>query len=72
MARVEQEYSTLVNPYQQLRPETVELIGIRDEMLTDAPGIQPGDRKMPGTVRDLPLLGIRSLFDYSFKESGSQ
>ena len=41
--QVEQEYSTLVNPYQQLRPETVELTGIRAWN-------QPGDRKMPGTV----------------------
>ena len=37
--QVTQEYSVLVNPYQQLRPETVELTGIHDEMLTDAPGI---------------------------------
>lgn len=52
-------------PYQQLRPETVELTGIRDEMLTDAPGISRviGNAELCG---DLPVLGHKILFDYSF------
>ena len=64
--QVEQEYSTLVNPYQQLRPETVELTGIRDEMLTDAPGISRVIEKCLELCGDLPLLGHKILFDYSF------
>ena len=42
--QVEQEYSTLVNPYQQLRPETVELTGIRDEMIANAPDVETAVR----------------------------
>ena len=54
--QVEQEYSTLVNPYQQLRPE----------MLTDAPGISRVIGKCLELCGDLPLLGHKILFDYSF------
>lgn len=64
--QVEQEYSTLVNPYQQLRPETVELTGIRDEMLMDAPGISRVIGKCLELCGDLSLLGHKILFDYSF------
>ena len=56
--QVEQEYSTLVNPYQQLRPETVELTGIRDEDADGRAWNQPGDRKMPGIVRG--SAGVRA------------
>lgn len=64
--QVEQGYFTLVNPYQQLRPETVELTGILDEMLTDAPGISRVIGKCLELCGDLPLLGHKILFDYSF------
>lgn len=64
--QVAQEYSTLVNPYQQLRPETVELTGIQDEMLTDAPGVSQVIGKCLELCGELPLLGHKILFDYSF------
>ena len=64
--QVEQEYSTLVNPYQQLRPETVELTGIRDEMIANAPDVETAVRGFLDFCGGLPLLGHNILFDYSF------
>lgn len=59
-------FSTLVNPGRKLEPRIVELTGIREEDLKDAPFIR---EVLPGLLDflgDLPLLGHSVLFDYSF------
>lgn len=59
-------YHSLVNPRRRLDPRIVELTGITDQMVKDAPDF--GD--ILGGLRDfcgeLPLLGHHIMFDYSF------
>ena len=64
--KVTDTFSTFVNPGMKLKERVVELTGIRDEMLTDAPTM---DEVLPGLMAfldEMPLLGHRILFDYSF------
>lgn len=69
--RVEQgeitnRFSSFVNPRMELEPRIVELTGIRDEMLKDAPEISALIREVLDFCGDLPLLGHHIIFDYSF------
>ncbi len=59
-------FETLVNPGRMLEERIVELTGIKDEDLKDAPLISD---VLPGFIeytKDLPLLGHSVLFDFSF------
>lgn len=64
--QVAETFSTFINPGRQLEQRIVELTGIRDEMLADAPDIAEVMPKLLDFLGDLPLLGHRILFDYSF------
>lgn len=59
-------FSALVNPGCSLEERIVELTGIRDEELTDAPYIEEIFPKLEEFLEDFPLLGHSILFDYSF------
>ena len=59
-------YETFVNPGRKVPERITELTGIRDEMLTDVPGISRVIGKCLELCGDLPLLGHKILFDYSF------
>ncbi len=64
--RVMDTFSTYVNPGRKLEERIVELTGITQEQVDKAPEIT---QVMPGLVEfleNLPLLGHRVLFDYSF------
>ena len=64
--KVRDTFSTFVSPGRKLEERVVELTGIRDDMLADAPVM---DEVLPGLMtflEELPLLGHRILFDYSF------
>lgn len=59
-------YETFVNPGRLLDKKIIELTGIRDEDLENAPDIT---EVLPGFIeftRNLPLLGHSVLFDFSF------
>lgn len=59
-------FQTYVNPGRKLEERIVELTGIRQEQVDQAPYIE---QVLPGLLfflEDLPLLGHRILFDYSF------
>lgn len=59
-------FSTYVNPGRKLEPRITELTGIRQESVDSAPDI---GELLPGLLKflgELPLLGHRILFDYSF------
>ena len=59
-------FSTYVNPGRKLEERIVELTGISQEQVDEAPDIT---QVLPGLVEfleELPLLGHRVLFDYSF------
>lgn len=62
----EGSFSTLVNPGCSLEERIVELTGIRDEELKDAPYIEDVFPELEDFLGDLPLLGHSILFDYSF------
>lgn len=59
-------FETFVNPGRNLEARIVELTGIRDEQLIDAPYIEEILPKLLSFMGDLPLLGHSVLFDYSF------
>ncbi len=59
-------FSTFVNPGRKLEERIVELTGIRDEDLSDAPSIGEVFPKLEEFLEDLPLLGHSILFDFSF------
>ena len=62
----QEQYTTLVNPRRQLEERIVELTGIVDEMLCDAPGIEDVIAPLTEFCENLPLLGHHIIFDYSF------
>lgn len=64
--KVVDTFSTFVNPGRKLEERIVELTGIRDEDLADAPSIEEVFPKLEEFLEDLPLLGHSILFDYSF------
>ena len=64
--QVVDKFLTFVNPRRVLEERVVELTGIRDEDLEQAPDI---GEVLPGLMEflgELPLLGHSVLFDYSF------
>ncbi|MBR1929984.1 MAG: 3'-5' exonuclease [Lachnospiraceae bacterium] len=59
-------FSSFVNPGRKLEERIVELTGIRDTQLSDAPYIEEILDSLFDFLGDFPLLGHRILFDYSF------
>ncbi len=64
--RVEEEWSTLVNPGQPLSPFITQLTGITDDMLAGAPRINQVLNDLQNLVGDLPILGHNIQFDLAF------
>ncbi|MCM1187157.1 MAG: 3'-5' exonuclease [Lachnoclostridium sp.] len=62
----EEIYSSFVNPGRKLEERIVELTGIRDEDLAQAPDISEVLPKVIDFLGEFPLLGHSILFDYSF------
>lgn len=63
---VQQTFSTLIQPGRKLEKRVTELTGINDAMLVDAPDLSEILSGLFEFLEDLPLLGHRILFDYSF------
>lgn len=61
-----EEWETFVNPNRKLEERIVELTGIHDEQLRDAPLITDILPELLGFLGDHVLLGHSVLFDYSF------
>lgn len=59
-------YHTMVNPHREIPERVVELTGITDEMVKDAPGIEDVLTEVIQFCDGFPLLGHQILFDYSF------
>lgn len=64
--RVVDTFSTYVNPGRKLEERIVELTGIVQEQVDDAPEITQVLPELITFLEDYPLLGHRILFDYSF------
>ena len=63
---VKETFSTLVNPGRRLESRIVELTGIEDSVLEGTRKIGEVWPELEAFLEDLPLLGHRILFDYSF------
>lgn len=64
--QVTDTYHTMVNPHRQIPEKIVELTGICDDMVKDAPGIE---EVLPAVIEfcgGFPLLGHQIIFDYGF------
>lgn len=59
-------FHTLVNPYREIPERIVELTGITDEMVKDAPGIETVLPQAIDFCEDFCLLGHQIIFDYGF------
>ncbi len=65
-ARIEKEYSTLVNPGRPIPPAITALTGITNEMVRQAPPIKAVIREFADFIGDTPVIGHRVRFDLSF------
>lgn len=59
-------FSAFLNPGCKLEERIVELTGIHDEQLSGAPCMEEVFPKLEIFLEDLPFVGHRILFDYSF------
>ncbi len=59
-------FSTFVNPGRKLEERIVQLTGITQDRVDEAPQIQQILPSLVEFLEDMPLLGHRILFDYSF------
>ena len=59
-------FHTMLNPHRELEERITELTGIAWDMLKDAPDIGDILEEFLAFCGELPLLGHRIIFDYSF------
>src|ERR1051326_1965089 len=64
--RIEDEWSTLVNPNRHIPEAITQLTGIDDDMVRNAPRIQDVLEELGTFVGDLPVLGQNVRFDLGF------
>lgn len=64
--RVENEFSTLINPGKRIPPFITQLTGINDQMVIRAPSIHEVLPDLKSFVGDAPILGHNIRFDLSF------
>lgn len=64
--KITERFHTYVNPGRKLEERIVELTGIRQEQVDGAPDIADVFPALEEFLGDLPMLGHRILFDYSF------
>ena len=64
--RVEDEWSSLINPGRKIPPFITQLTGINDHMVLEAPSIQDILPELRHFVSELPILGHNVRFDLSF------
>jgi DNA polymerase-3 subunit epsilon/ATP-dependent DNA helicase DinG len=64
--RIEDEWSTLINPGRKIPPFITQLTGINDHMVLGAPPIQKVISELGSFVGNLPILGHNIGFDLSF------
>jgi DNA polymerase-3 subunit epsilon/ATP-dependent DNA helicase DinG len=64
--RIEDEWSSLINPGRKIPPFITQLTGITDHMVLEAPPIQKVLPEVQKFVGDLPILGHNVSFDLAF------
>lgn len=63
---VVETYHTMVNPHREIPERIVELTGITDDMVKDAPDIEEVLPQVIAFCEGFPLLGHQIIFDYGF------
>lgn len=64
--KMRETFHTYINPGRKLEERIIELTGIRQEQVDIAPDIAEVFPALADFLEELPLLGHRILFDYSF------
>ncbi len=64
--RVEEEWTSLINPNRPIPPMITQLTGINNDMVSHAPLIRAKIHELEDFVGDLPILGHSVHFDLSF------
>ena len=64
--QIQDTFSALINPGRKLETRITELTGITDDMLLGASTVEEELPSLLSFLEELPLLGHRVLFDYSF------
>jgi len=64
--RIEDEWSTLVNPGRAIPPHITQLTGITNDMVRHAPAIQDVIHELEAFTGNLPVLGQNVRFDLGF------
>lgn len=64
--RIENEWSTLINPGRRIPPFITQLTGITDQMVLKAPNLQAKLAELAEFVGNSPILGHNIRFDLSF------
>ncbi len=64
-------YNSFVNPEVPISERIVEIVGITDEMVKDAPKISDIIGEFIEFTKDLPLLGHNLLFDFGFLKTAA-
>jgi DNA polymerase-3 subunit epsilon/ATP-dependent DNA helicase DinG len=64
--RIEEEFSTLINPQRQIPEFITKLTGISNQMVQNSPLIEEVLPELEDFVGDLPILGHNVKFDVSF------
>ena len=64
--RVEDEFTSLINPGKQISKFITQLTGITNAMVRNAPRIEEVIEELEGFVGDLPVLGHNVKFDLGF------
>ena len=63
---IKDTFHTMVNPHRPIPERIVELTGIDDAMVKDAPGIESVIPQVIEFCGELPILGHQVIFDYGF------
>lgn len=64
--KITEEFETLINPEQEIKPSSIAIHHITQEMVADAPTIEEIMPKILDFIKDYPIVGHNVIFDYSF------
>ncbi|OGI05028.1 MAG: hypothetical protein A2287_11145 [Candidatus Melainabacteria bacterium RIFOXYA12_FULL_32_12] len=63
---ITEEFETLINPQQEIRQSSINIHGITQEMVADAPTLEEAMPKILDFIKDYTIIGHNVIFDYSF------
>ncbi|MEW5820882.1 MAG: 3'-5' exonuclease [Cyanobacteriota bacterium] len=64
--KITESYESLVNPMQHIRSSSINIHGITEEMILEAPTIEEVLPLLLDFIEDKPIIGHNVIFDYSF------